>query len=268
MQAIVHFVMRVLQGQDFDSAVKQSAGQTLINVLEFRPKLTAKKSLVAPILTALMTMIAQENPNAAGSLFSFTHREGRLGEGDGDEDDDESFSPEMDVQRLAQTTIDCMAINIPSKYFVDTALGLCAQGMHNPDPQMRKAGCAVLGVIAEGCCDKIRATLAEILPPLLQLVRDSEYYVRECACFALGKSFIDSPTSAAAIGNWCCCRLLLTLLVLHFILSQLHLVSEAAAAAAAPIIYFSTRCIRVRVPCAQANSLSSASPTSCTTTRR
>lgn len=59
--------------------------------------------------------------------------------------------------------------------------------MSSPDPHMRKAGCAVLGVIAEGCSDKIRENLAGILPHLLAAVGDSEYYVRECACFALGQ---------------------------------------------------------------------------------
>ena len=47
--------------------------------------------------------------------------------------------------------------------------------------------CLVLGVIAEGCCDALRQGLAEILPSLLVSVQDPEYFVRECACFALGK---------------------------------------------------------------------------------
>lgn len=52
---------------------------------------------------------------------------------------------------------------------------------------MRKAGCVVLGVIAEGCADTIREQLSAILPVLLKAVRDEFYYVRECACFALGQ---------------------------------------------------------------------------------
>lgn len=59
--------------------------------------------------------------------------------------------------------------------------------MASADPQMRKAGCAVLGVIAEGCSDRIRESLSDILPRLLELVQDPEFYVRECACFALGQ---------------------------------------------------------------------------------
>ena len=184
LEVIVQFSLGILQSKEYESGVKQSAGQTLINVIEFRPKLMAKKNLVGPVLATLMEMIAKQDSSAAGSLFSFNAREGVLGGDDDEEDEDE---PEMDVQRLAQTTIDCMAINIPSKYFIDPALTLCAQGMSSPDSHMRKSGCAVLGVIAEGCSDHIPESLDSILPRLLQLVQDPEFYVRECACFALGQ---------------------------------------------------------------------------------
>ena len=184
LEVIVQFSLGILQSKDYEPGVQQAAGQTLINIIEFRPKLLAKKNLVAPVLATLMGMIAQQDSSAAGSLFSFSAREGVLG---GEDDEDDEDEPEMDVQRLAQTTIDCMAINVPSKYFVEPALALCAQGMSSPDSHMRKAGCAVLGVIAEGCSDRIRESLDNILPLLLQLVADPEFYVRECACFALGQ---------------------------------------------------------------------------------
>ena len=94
-----------------------------MNMIEFRPKLFAKKNLVGPTLTVFMEMIAKEDASAAGSLFSFTNPE-ILGDDDDDDDDEES---DLDIQRLAQTAIDMMAIHIPSKYFVDTALALCGQ---------------------------------------------------------------------------------------------------------------------------------------------
>lgn len=152
-----------------------------MNIVEFRPKLFAKKNMVAPVLTMLMDMIAKQDANSAGSLFSFTNP---LDEDAEDEDYDED---EADFNKLAQILIDTMALHIPSKYFSDIALSMISQGMTAPDPNMRKAGCAVLGVIAEGCSDKIRENLAGILPILLKSVQDSEYYVRECACFALGQ---------------------------------------------------------------------------------
>ena len=64
-----------------------------------------------------------------------------------------------------------MAISIPSKHFVQPALALAAQGMSSPDAQMRKAGCALLGVIAEGCCDPLKQCLGDIMPRLLSLLQ-------------------------------------------------------------------------------------------------
>lgn len=144
VQTIVPFLVTILQTESYDAPVKQSAGQTLIIMIENRPKLVAKKELVTPLLTAMVEMVAKSDSSAAGSLFSFGENRGASGEeeGEDDEDDDDDFSNAMDVHRLAQTIIDCMAMNIPSKHFVNPALTLCAQGMMSPDPQMRKAGCA------------------------------------------------------------------------------------------------------------------------------
>jgi hypothetical protein len=120
---ICGFVIQIIKSKDLEPALKQSAGQTLINVLEYRPKLFANKQLVGPTLTVLMEMIAAEDSSAAGSLFSFSNPSGILDE----DDEDEDYSPEMDVQRLAQSIIDTMAIHVPSKFFVEPALALCGQ---------------------------------------------------------------------------------------------------------------------------------------------
>ena len=42
-------------------------------------------------------------------------------------------------------------------------------------------------MIAEGCSDTLKQCLAEIMPRLLSLLQDREFYVREVACFALGQ---------------------------------------------------------------------------------
>lgn len=106
--------------------MKQAAGQTLMNVMEARPKLVAKKGLITPVLAALAGIIAKADTSAAGSIFSFAENDGRL-DRDGDDDDDEDYTPEMDIQRMAQTCIDTMAINVPQKHFVGPALTICSQ---------------------------------------------------------------------------------------------------------------------------------------------
>lgn len=99
-----------------------------MNIVENRPKLLGVSELVHPTLVVLMEMIAKEDSAAAGSLFSFNSANTGILD---DEDDDEDYSPELDVQRLAQTIIDTMAMAIPSKYFADPALSLIGQVLNN-----------------------------------------------------------------------------------------------------------------------------------------
>lgn len=138
--------------------MKQAAGQTLIIMIENRPKLIAKNDLVTPLLTAMVDMVARSDSSAAGALFRNC---GKEDDSDSDSDNDDD-SNAMDVHRLAQTIIDSMAMNIPSKYFVQPALTLCSQGMASPDPQMRKAGCA--GSVP---CDHCFECFSTLLYPLL-----------------------------------------------------------------------------------------------------
>jgi hypothetical protein len=184
IEVIVPFVVSIMQSSTYEDQVKGAAGQTLMNILEYRPKLVAKKNLVQPILSSLVDMIAATD-SSSGSLYIYSSQNQHLNEDD--DDDDESYTSQVEVQQLAQTCLDTMAINIPSKHFSQPALSLCALCLESPDPQRRKAGCAVLGVISEGCCDIIKQSLAQILPRLLTAVQDPEYYVRESACFALGQ---------------------------------------------------------------------------------
>lgn len=120
--SIVQFCMQTLQNDDIETSCRNAAFQTLLVAVECRPKLLAKQNLVNPILAALMEMIAKrDDTSAAGSLFAF-HGDTTVETGGASEDDET-----VDVQKYAQTMIDQMAIYIPSKYFADPALALCAQ---------------------------------------------------------------------------------------------------------------------------------------------
>jgi hypothetical protein len=191
LEVIVQFVLSILLHPENDSSLKKSAAQTLMDIIEFRPKLFAKKNLITPTLSMLMDRIAKDESSVAGSLFNFPHHDSVLGEdgkviAGGENDDDEDDDP-REVQKLSQTIIDTMAIHIPSKYFTDTVLVMISQGISSADPHMRKAGCAVLGVIAEGCQERLRESLSDIIPSLIRSLEDNELFVRECACFALGQ---------------------------------------------------------------------------------
>jgi hypothetical protein len=182
LEMIVQFVISILLHPEQEKSVKKSAAQTLMDIIEFRPKLFAKKNLIPPTLSMLMDRLAKEETSVAGALFNFPHPDDIQGQSVNDEDDEKD-----EVSKLSQTIIDTMAIHIPSKYFADTVLAMISQGLSSPDPNMRKAGCAVLGVVAEGCQERLRDSLSEILPVLLNCMSDSHIFIRECACFALGQ---------------------------------------------------------------------------------
>ena len=109
-----------------DQALSQAAGQTLLNIVEYRPKLVAKQNLVVPIISSLVTLIAESKVSAAGALYSYGDSQKTVNDDD-DEDDDEDYSPEMSKQELAQTCLDSMALHISPKHFVQPALAICAQ---------------------------------------------------------------------------------------------------------------------------------------------
>lgn len=184
IQNIVPFAVSIMGNFSLESSTRGVAGQTILSIIELRPKLLAKQNLVQPILEVFVQAIANSDSSGAGTLYSMGHR--HLNEEDDDEDDDE-YNPSMELTEIAQMCLDRMSLSMNSKSFVGPVLNIISTCMASPDKNLRKAGCAVLGIICEGCNDAIREILPDILPHLLEAVRDPEYYVRESACFALGQ---------------------------------------------------------------------------------
>lgn len=178
--------MSILQNANYEMQVKHAAGETLMSILESRPKLVAKKQMVEPILRAIVELIASGNSETA--IFNFNeHNASTVGKGADDDDDDDDFDPEQQLQELSQQCLDRMSLSIPSKYFSPPAMAIASQCLGSPDARHRKAGLVLLGVIAEGCSDVLKTMLSQILPQLVASTQDSEFFVRETACFALGQ---------------------------------------------------------------------------------
>lgn len=175
-----------MQAPNLEYKTKSSANQAIMNIVESRPKLLAAKNLVVPILTSVAQIIAASEGSALGSLY--TMPSANLDDGDAKEDDeDESYEEEMEATQQAQIILNVMALNIPDKFFTEPALTMAAQCMSNPDPKMRKAGTAIIGIITEGKSDGIKPLLDRIMPAMIGAMADPDSSVRECACFALGQ---------------------------------------------------------------------------------
>ena len=184
IDALIPFIVSILENKEFEEQIKQSATYALIQIIENRPKLIGKKNMVPPILNAMVGLIAAADGKEVSSLFQIGSGEGHLDE----EADDEEYDEEEGLaSRNPQYILDTLAMAIPSKYFVQPALAVASQCISAADPQHRKAGCFLLGVITEGCADSLRIILEQILPAVLTAVKDPEYFVREVACFTLGQ---------------------------------------------------------------------------------
>lgn len=94
-------------------------------MLQYRPKLFAKKGLVAPTLSLLMGIIARADPAAFENLFKLSDEV--LEEDKDDDDDDEEYNPLIERPRYAQMLIDYMAVNVPAKYFLEITLNMINQ---------------------------------------------------------------------------------------------------------------------------------------------
>ena len=118
---MVKFAIDIIGNLDLDSSTRSVAGQTIMSLIEMRPKLLAKENLVVPILHVFTRAIATSDSSGAGQMFRGEHRVGD------DEDDDDDYTPEMEVEQIAQMCLDRMAMSIPSKAFVEPALAICSE---------------------------------------------------------------------------------------------------------------------------------------------
>lgn len=66
-------------------------------------------------------------------------------------------------QPLSVQAIDTLALNLQNKWVFPDCLAFAQAAIQAQDKNMRAAGCTVLVVIAEGCCDACTPKLADLL---------------------------------------------------------------------------------------------------------
>ncbi len=184
LKEMVTFSMQILQSSQIEVGVRDSAALVIATLAESKPKTFGKEEvLLGQVLDTLFTLIENSPDSAAGALFESNPS--------WKQDLDADYDPDaMDTPTetsMAQGTLDMLACEIPKKYFFTPAVSRCMQRLQSPNPNSRKAGIAGLGVIAEGCAEKLREHLPDVIPHVLAAAGDSDANVRECACFCLGQ---------------------------------------------------------------------------------
>ena len=179
IETIVTMCVNVLDARDVDPSIHTGAFQTLITAFECRPKLIAKKNMVAPIITAMVNIIARSD-ESINSLYQ-NRIDNNADDDDNDDDDDESPA------QLAKYCLDTMALSISAKHFAQPALSIIAECFQSTDVRLRGAGATVLGTIAEGCTDALKPILSEVVPQLMKLTIDENINIREASVYAAGQ---------------------------------------------------------------------------------
>lgn len=125
--------------------------------------------------------------------------------------------------------MDSLALQLPTKHTFVPLMDLCNSFLDSPEPHVRKAAVAALGVMSEGCAEPIKARLADILPKILQV-----------GCFCCGR---DSSSSPCVFLNLLPCAGELSL--------SLCVVSLARSVFSLLCVYprFVRRCVALVLPC-------------------
>ena len=84
IEVAVQLIISILDNQNVDPSLQQSAGSTLITLIENRPKLISKKNLVAPVISSLVKIIAKSDASAAGTLYTMGNKFDNTDENDED----------------------------------------------------------------------------------------------------------------------------------------------------------------------------------------
>jgi hypothetical protein len=177
---IVMWAISALQNETYNMKLRSAAATVLQHIIQHRPKLFCKSDLVAPVLRAVSDMLA-DGTYATGTLFCMGNTDGLDAAKSSDD------NPSIYIYELSQAVLDQMAVYIPSVHFLEPALKVCTFRIQAEDVGSRMSGCAMLGIIAEGCNDLLRPLLSGIVPLLVARMADTDPTVREIACFAMGQ---------------------------------------------------------------------------------
>ena len=118
IQNIVPFAVSIIGNFSLEASTRGVAGQTILSIIELRPKLLAKQNLVQPIIEVFVQAIANSDSSGAGTLYTMENR--YLNEED--EDDDEDYIPSRELTEIAQMCLDRMSLSMNSKSFVGPVL--------------------------------------------------------------------------------------------------------------------------------------------------
>lgn len=170
LNLLVGFCLEVCGNAHLDPSTRDAAGMVLQSLMAGKPKALGKAGLTANIMSTMVQVMA------SSKMPSFYAAEE-------DDDDEEEVKP----YTMAQSCIDDLCMNIPSKFSLEPVLNCAVTAMQSPNPGLRRAGCAAAGVASEGLAEVMVDRLGDLLQLVYQTAADADPTVRESAAFCLGQ---------------------------------------------------------------------------------
>ncbi len=101
------------------------------------------------------------------------------------EEDEDLFDDEPTPYKCGSHLLDELASGIPSKYVFDEVIQIALPLTKSQNAFERKAGVTAFGIMAEGCHERMRDSLPDVVPLLLHASGDVHTQVRSAANIAL-----------------------------------------------------------------------------------
>ncbi|EIW71747.1 hypothetical protein TREMEDRAFT_71251 [Tremella mesenterica DSM 1558] len=111
-------------------------------------------------------------------------------EDDDDDDDDfvddEDYGGEWNMRKCSAAALDVLAVSFGPE-LMDILLPYLKERLFSGEWVERESGILALGAIAEGCIDGLEPHLPQLVPWLLQSLKDSKALIRSITCWTLGR---------------------------------------------------------------------------------
>ncbi|CAM9441954.1 unnamed protein product, partial [Phaeothamnion confervicola] len=187
VREVLAFLLEAVRNEQLEAGTRDMASHLIGLTAAHKQKLLVKSGMIRAVLETVAQLIASHRGSATNSLFAYSPGDDEDDDDDGAGSDDDGDFDGPTPQSMAQACLDAMALSLPARHVFPPCMEICRQCSASPDPNVRKAAAAIMGIIAEGCSEPVRQHLSEILPLVLQWAMDPDVLVRECAAFCLGQ---------------------------------------------------------------------------------
>jgi hypothetical protein len=176
LEHIIRAVLTIGASTDVELPVRDAALTILSQLANNKPKTISKMQLVPVIVETLLKI----NTEPVGS-----------DEEDAENDEDEdgmNISASLTPHKMANICFDNVAKALPNKYVYAPSIQASLNAINSNTVEGVRAGINVLGIISEGCADKLEQDLDTLIPIIAQAgVQSMDLEVRRAVCYTLGQ---------------------------------------------------------------------------------